>query len=135
MEKGKKYIVTREMPGCSIGDILEVGQLGVLTNVNEKIAMAMSVSWMRCALSEGYVKLHVPPTVKTWYIRSTGEIVGPNMINVNVPLGHKNQMRKNFGNLYYSREEAERARMTTASLLDILSRTSSTRSVKVVERR
>jgi hypothetical protein len=40
----------------------------------------------------------------TYYVRSTGEVVGP---NYGQSLGRKNRERKEFGNLFTSRKRAE----------------------------
>lgn len=42
----------------------------------------------------------------TYYIRSTGEIVGP---NEGAPRNKNNKQRKAFGNLFTTKRQAERA--------------------------
>lgn len=43
--------------------------------------------------------------MKTYYVRSTGEIIGP---NVGMALGAKNRKRRAYGNLFDSQKKAER---------------------------
>lgn len=49
----------------------------------------------------------VKPKYETYYIRSNGEIVGPNLGD---SLGKVNLERQEFGNLFTSRKQAEAAR-------------------------
>lgn len=44
--------------------------------------------------------------MKTYYVRSTGEVVGP---NDGPPRNLNNKHRKEFGNLFTSKKKAERA--------------------------
>lgn len=117
MKQGKKYTVIREMPGCDIGDDLEVGSFGILSNKTKNTAFTMSGDWMNLSVEEGYVKITPLIYLETFYVRSNGEIVGPNLVNIE-NLGKKNQERQRFGNLFYSRRQAEVAKAAMAIFFD-----------------
>lgn len=53
------------------------------------------------------MKVDIEPKWETYYLHSTGRIVGP---NYGESLGKKNLERLDYGNLFVSRREVERAR-------------------------
>lgn len=55
--------------------------------------------------------------MKTYYVRSTGEVVGP---NYGVPRSRANKQRKEFGNLFTSKRKAKRAALAIKLVLRFL---------------
>lgn len=117
MERTKIRIL-KDIPGFKAGTIFtQFGEDGNWYPEGKDVSFVYLNSLFKSIehLGDWFEEVKVKPTTfDVYYIRSTGEIIGPNKVS---SLGHKLQLRRDYGNLFYSREDAEKAKLLMKSLL------------------
>lgn len=121
----KKVKLLKDIPGFKTGTIFRKSSTGEYYPEGDNVTYTYLKDMFESPslLDIGWFEevKEVPATFDVWYIRSTGEIIGPNKV---ITLGHKLQLRRDFGNLFYSKEEAEKAQKIMKQFLDLYNESS-----------